>query len=210
MNVTIYKLQVLANADLQQISERLRQPSSELVNSVTGEPSEQTIENIRDLVAFDETEAFDDEGIREFSNSSKHGGGVILDRVADVSRQFPHAVFLLEQFDDQLNYESKVVIHSGEVTHRFTDHYQRAQALSWVLPDIFTPFKVEHTHKLRFGSLWQEWLEDMGTAIEVLNHQANQKTAEADRLMDGLLAQHAAFQSAQLRELIDNDARPGA
>ena len=91
----------------------------------------------------------------------------------EVSEGFPSAVFLLEHFDMQASYSGKMVIHAGEVVQEVFDGNQRAQSLDWVLLDIFAPFKAEWDRGLEFGSLWREWAEDVGTAIEALRSTGN-------------------------------------
>ena len=211
-NVIYYELKVLSMnpGDLQQISDRLRLPSTELVNSTvsnctadhcsTAKPADEVKQNIQDLVAFEETECFDQQGIREFVNGSKYGRGLILDHLAEISEQFQNAVFLLEYYDDQLNYSGKIVIHSGTAVAEFEDNYQRTQAMGWVLPDIFTPFRLEHELKLEFGSLWEEWLDDMAAAVQLLKSVLHGDVAQAKQLAKELHDRNKRFGFEQLKK----------
>ena len=110
---------------------------------------------------------------RRFHNSFKRWTGIVDSHLLEVSEGFPSAVFLLEHFDMQASYSGKMVIHAGEVVQEVFDGNQRAQSLDWVLLDIFAPFKAEWDRGLEFGSLWREWAEDVGTAIEALRSTGN-------------------------------------
>ncbi len=45
--------------------------------------------------------------------------------------------------------------------------------MDWVLVDIFAPFKSEYELGAEFGSLWQEWLDDLTTAVHELKGVSN-------------------------------------
>jgi hypothetical protein len=35
-------------------------------------------------------------------------------------------------------------------------------------PNIFAPYRVEHANNLAVGSLWDQWIGSMGTALDQL------------------------------------------
>lgn len=175
-----YRLDVLASSpkEINQIAARLKQPSSKLVDWVAErfhqQPSEAAA-GLAELVSFEPVENlfYVHESVnkaRRFHNSFRRWSGIVKSHLFEVSEEFPTAVFLLEHFDMQASYSGKMVIRAGEIIQAVFDGNQRAQALDWVLLDIFAPFRAEWERDLEFCSLWREWLEDVATAVEVLRN----------------------------------------
>jgi hypothetical protein len=71
-------------------------------------------------------------------------------------------------YEMQSSYSAKQVIRAGEVVQQIHDREQKAQGLDWVLLDIFAPYKTEYYAELEFGSLWQQWLNDVRSVTEDL------------------------------------------
>ena len=109
-NYLTYDLEVLANssAEINQIAERLKQPSTELVNWVAekyGKSVKEIAENLRELVAFEATrdaiatgDPEDGPQMRNFEVSFKNNGasGLVDSHLFEVSKAFPKPVLLLE------------------------------------------------------------------------------------------------------------------
>ena len=114
---------------------------------------------------------------------------------------------MLEYYDEMTSYSGKMVIRAGEIVQSMRDDYHRAQAQDWVLLDIFRPFRIEHENGLEFGSLWQEWLDDIGAAVQVLKCRTNGELVEAERLSDELFARNAKFLNAQFSKFYEEEAK---
>lgn len=84
-----------------------------------------------------------------------------------VSRDFPNAVFLAQYWNADI-FGGKIAIHAGDEIRSSCDDDYHAQALEWVLPNIFAPFEAEHSRGLECGSLWDEWMEGMRRQLAVL------------------------------------------
>jgi len=174
-----YKLDVLANspAEINQIAERLNQPSAELSSWVakeSGQSADEVAARLRDLLKVktvcnlgyirDEVNK-----ARRFSLEFKDRSiGIVKSHLAEVSESFPAAIFLIEYWDQQASYAGKRVIRAGQVIQEIHDGNQQAQAMDWVMIDIFAPFKTEYELGVEFGSLWQQWLADLGVAVKEL------------------------------------------
>jgi len=68
----------------------------------------------------------------------------------------------------QASYTGKKVIKAGELIQQIHDGHQQAQAMDWVLVDIFAPYKAEYELGVEFGSLWHQWLADLAVAVNEL------------------------------------------
>ena len=178
-----YELDVLASSpsEINQIAERLKQPSTSLLKSVAEkfkQPASEISSGLKDLIQFSATKNLGhlDASVnkaRRFSLSFKDKfHGIVDAHVFEVSEVFPAAVFLLTYYDTQFSYSGKMVIRGGEVIQQILDGKQPAQGVDFCLPDIFAPFQAEYYADLECGSLWQEWLEKMAAAIgELKAHQ---------------------------------------
>jgi hypothetical protein len=178
-----YSLDVLAGspAEINQIAERLNQPSLELVTWIAqrdGQPVSEVAEGLKELLAFKTVKNLgyvhqDVNKARRFSLAFKSRYyGIIDNQLAEVSEAFPKAIFLLEYFDMQASYAGKRVIRAGEIVQEVFDGDQRVQGLDWALLDIFAPFEAEyHGEEHEFGSLWTPWLDAIVAAAKALKHE---------------------------------------
>jgi len=178
-----YDLDVLAGspAEINQIAERLTQPSTELVAWAAGrcgDPPSEVAANLKELVGFKATRnlGYVDASVnqaRRFSLSFKSRSyGIVNSHLYEISAEFPSAVFLLTYRDMMASYAGKDVIRAGEVIQSVHDGHQKVQSLDWVLIDIFPPFYAEYYEGLPFGSLWQEWVGKLEAAFGELKHQS--------------------------------------
>ena len=179
-----YRLDVLANspAEINQIAERLNQPSLELAGWIAqkdGHPVNEITGPLKELLEFKTVTNLgyvgdDVNKARRFSLAFKDRYyGIVKSHLAEVSETFPTAIFLLEYYDQQASYAGKKVIRAGEIVRQIHDGHQQAQAMDWVLVDIFAPFKSEYELGAEFGSLWQEWLADLTIAVHELKSVSN-------------------------------------
>ena len=177
-----YELHVLASSpsEINQIAERLKQPSTHLSQSVAekfNQPASEISNGLKDLIQFSATRNLGHLDVtvskaRSFSLSFKDKfHGIVDTHVFEVSEEFPAAVFLLTYYDTQFSYSGKKVIRGGEVIQQILDGKQPAQGVDFCLPDIFAPFQAEYYGELECGSLWQEWLEKMAAAIGKMKDQ---------------------------------------
>src|SRR5437667_4267020 len=156
-NYLTYDLEVLANssAEINQIAERLKQPSTELVNWVAekyGESVNEIAEHLRELVAFEATsdaiatgDPEDGPQMRNFEVSFKNNGasGLVDSHLFEVSKAFPKPVLLLEYYDEMTSYSGKMVIRAGKIVQSMYDGYHRAQSIEKkvvVLPTGARPY----------------------------------------------------------------------
>jgi hypothetical protein len=178
-NTIDQNLDVLASSpeEINQIAERLKQPSAELVNSLAQRFCEPASEVARFLAELLEVESVENLGYVDPSvNKSRRFSFAFADRywgifhshLLEVSGAFPDAIFLLESFDMQWSYSVRQVIHSGEVVQTIRDDDQKAQAMNWMLLDIFAPFRAEYEDGLPFGSLWSQWVDGLIAAAQEL------------------------------------------
>jgi hypothetical protein len=174
-NIIHYSLEVLGSSptEINHIAARLVQPSPELVNRVSerfGKPPGEVAENLKTLLEFEVTEDPHNSGkARDFALSFKDPfTGIVDGHLLEVSEAAPAAIFLLTYYEMQSSYSGKQVIRAGEVVQQIHDREQKAQGLDWVLLDIFAPYKTEYYAELEFGSLWQQWLNDVRSVTEDL------------------------------------------
>ena len=175
-----YNLDVLAGspAEINQIAERLNQPSLELANWIAqrdGQPLSEVAEGLKELLEFKTVKNLgyvhqDINKARRFSLEFKDKFyGIVDSHLTEVSRAFPAAIFLLEHFDAQASYSGKRVMRAGEIVREVFDGDQQVQGLDWALLDIFAPFRAEYYgEEHEFGSLWQPWLEAVMAAARQL------------------------------------------
>jgi hypothetical protein len=164
-----YTLDVLAGSptEINLIAERLKQPSTELVNWASarfgeGDPLSEVAAALRELVQFKAIEnlAYVHESVnkaRRFHNGFKDRSiGIVDSHLYEISEEFPSAIFLVGEYplvEDASSYQR--VIRAGEVIrHTYND------TEDWSQLDIFVPYRDEYEHGLEFGSLWSEWLEE--------------------------------------------------
>jgi hypothetical protein len=178
-----YRVDVLAGspAEINEIAERLNQPSSELVNWIAerdGQQANEVTEGLKELLEFKAVRNLgyvsnDVNKARRFSLSFKDRHyGIIDNQLAEVSEAFPSAVFLLEYRDAQASYAGKRVMRAGEIVQEVFDGDQRVQGLDWALLDIFAPFEAEyHGEEHEFGSLWTPWLDAIVAAAKALKDE---------------------------------------
>jgi len=167
-----YDLDVLANspAEINQITGRLGKPSDELKNWLAkqfGQPLSEVTENLKELLEF---KVITNLGyVHDSVNKARRFGisfkdrctGIVRSHLREVSQTFPKAIFLLTYCDMQSSYSGKEVIRDGEVIQSIHNGNQKAQAVDWALLDIFAPFRSEYESGLKFGSLWEKWLDDL-------------------------------------------------
>jgi len=178
-----YKLDVLAGspAEINQIAERLNQPSLELASWIAqrdGQPVSDVAEGLKRLIEFKTVKNLgyvsnDVNKARRFSLAFKSRyDGIVDSHLVEVSEAFPKAIFLLEYFDMQASYSGKRVIRAGEVVQEVFDGDQQAQGLDWALLDIFAPFRAEYYgEEHEFGTLWAQWVDDMVASAMTLKNQ---------------------------------------
>lgn len=179
-----YELDVLASSpsEINQIQERLKQPSTRLLNFVAneaGQPANDISGGLKDLIQFSRTQNLGHLDVtvnkaRRFTLSFKDRYyGLVKGHLFEVSEDFPSAIFLLAYCDMQFSYSGKKVIRGGEVIQQIHDGRQPAQGADYCLIDIFAPFQAEYLADLEFGSLWQDWLSKMAAAIGELKGQSS-------------------------------------
>jgi hypothetical protein len=179
-----YQLDVLASCpdEINRIETRLAHPSEELIAWVA-EEWHASPKFVTELVTFKSKHNLFQlhESVnkaRQFRNSWKRYRGIVNSHLFEVSAEFGTAVFLLEEWDMQTSYSGRMVIHAGKVVQDVFDGKQRSQALDWVLPDIFAPFRAEWNEGLEFGSLWRDWVEETAVAVEELRKSTQEREAE--------------------------------
>jgi hypothetical protein len=172
--------------EMNQISARLRQPSSDWTTKHPGQDaSKDETKGLRDL--------FDCEMVtnlgpthpslnkaRRFGFSFKDKcSGFVRGHLLEVSECFPQAIFLVDYRDMEMSCSAKQVVCAGEVIRSISDGNERSPLTSWALPDIFAPFRTEYYAQftdeydavLPFGSLWKEWLGVMTVAVRQLGDE---------------------------------------
>jgi len=188
-----YDLDVLASnpAEINQIAARLNQPSFELATWVAqrfGQPVGEVAEGLKELLEFKSVRnlGYIDNAVnkaRRFSISFKDKySGVVKSHLSEVSEAFPTAIFLVTYYDMQASYAGKWVERAGELVQQIHDGDQQAQAIDWVLLDIFAPFRAEYELGLEFGSLWQKWLADTATAVQDLRRELSSASVPEERV----------------------------
>ena len=188
-----YDLDVLASnpAEINQIAARLNQPSLELATWVAqrfGQPVGEVAEGLKDLIEFKTLCNLGDvdnttNKARRFRISFKdRHSGVVRSHLSEVSAAFPTAIFMINYYDMQASYAGKWVERAGELVQQIHDGHQQAQAMDWVLLDIFAPFRAEYELGLEFGSLWQEWLADTAAAVQDLKGELPSASVPEERV----------------------------
>jgi hypothetical protein len=186
-----YQLDVLATspAEINQIAERLNQPSAELASWVAqrdGQPVSEVAEDLKELLKFKTVKnlGYVDPAVNKaqrFSLSFKNSGyGIVDSHLAEVSEAFPKAIFLLEFVDMQASYSGKRVMRVGQTVREVFDGDQKAQGLDWALLDIFAPYRTEYFgEEHEFGSLWASWLDAIIATAESLRHEQASTNTES-------------------------------
>jgi hypothetical protein len=175
-----YTLEVLASnpAEMNAIAERLNQASLELtarLSRESGEPANEVANGLKELLEFKTITNLDHvhedfNKARSFSLTVKsRSASVVMGHLIELSRGFPSAIFLLKYRDMQASFAGQRVLRAGEILRETSDGDQRAQAIDWVLIDIFAPFWTEYELGVECGSLWQEWLSDLAAAVQDLS-----------------------------------------
>jgi hypothetical protein len=165
-------LDVLAStpAEINEIETALRHPCADLIvwrAKLSGMEPTDIAEHVKEVVAFRAIKNLRcvDTSVnkaRRFESSwSVKYWGLVWSHVYFVSRDFPKAIFLAEYWDEQMSYAGMYVIRAGEEIRSSRDRHQRAQAEEWVLPNIFAPYQAEYERGFEFGSLWNDWVDEM-------------------------------------------------
>lgn len=140
----------------------------------TQSTDDEEIEGLRELVAFKAVKnlGYVDESVnkgRRFENSLKSPFRPYIHALlCQISETFPHAIFLVEYCDMQWSWSSKEVLRNGVVERSVFDDRQQAQAMDWILLNIFAPFRAEYQTEQPFGSLWNQWVYDLVAAADAL------------------------------------------
>jgi len=186
---------VLASSyqEINSIAEAMRNPSNDLLNEASlgwNERQEEISANVKILASFEPLcilDRVDDNEyrVRTFINSCERCCWKLAMRhVQLVSAQYPTAIFLVDYRDLLTSYAGKNVIRAGEQVQHLHDGDQQALGHGWAIPDIFAPYRAEFEQRREFGSMWNQWLEDMGTALDRLrsegSKQVETETASAD------------------------------
>lgn len=136
---------------------------------------------LKELVRFKTAERFYSQGTTKSCRlklaCKDHSAGIVRRHLFEVSAAFPDVILLLLYYDMMASYAGKVVIKSGELFQQIHDGPQQAQAMDWVLIDIFAPFKTEYELGTEFGSLWQQWLADLTLAVKELKESKDEPQA---------------------------------
>jgi hypothetical protein len=105
-------------------------------------------EHLKELVRFNLVDRFRSQGMTKSCRlklaCKDHSAHIVRAHLFDVSAEFPDAIFLLLYYDMQASYAGKKVIKAGELIQQIHDRHQQAQAMDWVLVDIFAPYKAEY------------------------------------------------------------------
>jgi hypothetical protein len=174
-------LDVLATdpKEINDLARTLREPSRESLISLltdfdTPPADDEEIDRLRELVAFQAVRnlGYVHESVnksRRFEKSFKSNvQGLIDAHLCQVSSAFPNATFLAHYADMQWSCAWKEVVRNGVVERSVWDGNQRAQAIDWMLPDIFAPFRAEYETAKPFGSMWSEWVDALIAAADGL------------------------------------------
>lgn len=171
-------LDVLATnpKEINDIAKALQEPSRDLLVrfTTTWPPDEAEMGDLREFAGF---KAISNLGYiaesvnkaRRFQNSFKnHSEAPIYMHLSLVSAAFPNAIFLAHYSNFGWGYSWREVIRNGVVERSVSDSDQPAQAIEWVLPDIFAPFRTEYQNGQPFGSMWNKWVDDLASAANGL------------------------------------------
>ena len=192
-NTVHYELDVLARnpTEINRIAATLNHISAQLIHSVAerfGQTVSEIAEALNDLVWFEVVCNLGDvdaslNKARRFRTASKDRHRSIIEaHVLDVSKAFPMTVFLLTFRDTQYRDSEKWVVRAGKIAQGTQDYCQRGQGVNWALLDIFVPFLAEYDEELGFGSLWNDWLEDVITAAMDLKGTLDSLETEDERM----------------------------
>lgn len=187
-NNSTYVVDVLATSqeELNLITDRLKEPSWELIRSVAKKSHQaysQTATRLCSVVGFAPVE----DGlpthkmgmVARFSKSLKRFDENVEFHLYEISKQFPNALFLVECqqvdcSDVRPYYSSKMVVLAGDALR---------ETIDWMPGDAFTPFRVEYEDGLPFGSLGERWLADLSKTVEVLQREQQDRSARVRSLM---------------------------
>jgi len=164
-----------------------KEAAKEFANNPSAKSAHVDLDGLRELVEFKAVRnlGYVDESVnkaRSFHNTFKDGGSGIVDRhLGEISEEFPSAIFLLTFCDMQASYSGKTVIRAGELVQHIHDGNQQAQAQDWTLLDIFAPFWAEYGNGLPFGSLWNQWVDDVIAAARALKSLDGRRKASSSR-----------------------------
>jgi hypothetical protein len=175
-NWVVFKLDVLAGnpAEINQIEAALQDPCDKLIRCAadrTDEPWDEIAATVKKLVSFkpDRNLGYVDPSVnkaRRFKNSFKDRcWGIVMGHIGLVSKQFPTAIFLIHYHHE---YAGKMVIRTGKEVKHICDDNQQGQNDEWVLPNIFAPYLAEYDRELEFGSLWKQWVSELGASVQQL------------------------------------------
>jgi hypothetical protein len=188
-----YEVDVLASnpAEINQIAARLNQPSLELATWAAqkfSQPVGEVAEGLKELLQLKTARnlGYVDDDVnkaRRFRISFKDRySGVVKSHLSEVSEAFPTAIFMILYYDMQASYAGKWVERAGELIQHIHDGHQQAQAMDWVLLDIFAPFRAEYELGLEFGSLWEQWLTDITAAVQDLKGELPSASVPEERV----------------------------
>ena len=85
--------------------------------------------------------------------------------------QVPSDITFEPHRDMQMSWASREVLRNGTVEWSVFDGHQPAQAMNWMLLDIFAPFRAEYDIGKPFGSMWNEWVSDLAAATDALSRR---------------------------------------
>jgi len=182
-NTVHYELDVLARnpTEINLIATTLMHVSAQLIHSVAerfGQTVSEIAEALNDLVWFEVVcnlgvvDPSVNKARRFRTHSVDRHRSVIESHLLEVSVGFPRTVFLLTFRDCQYSYSEKWVVRAGKIAQRVQDYCLRGQGMDWALLDIFAPFLAEYDEELEFGSLWNEWVDDVIAAAKDLKESS--------------------------------------
>jgi hypothetical protein len=192
-------LDVLASSreEFNKIEAALQQPCEELLvweAKKGGEDPKEIAADVKAIVSFDPKRKLGCadpavNGTRRFEKSfNERFTGLVWSHVYFVSRDFPEAIFLAENWNLQAGSASRSVIRAGREIRSTYDGNQQTQGYEWVLPNIFAPYQTEYDLGLEFGSLWDQWISQMQaeladmkavyTGSKVVEQQASEEGQE--------------------------------
>jgi hypothetical protein len=193
-NWHVVRLDVFASApaEIKEIEMALQEPSQEMVARYAQARNDDPVSlasDIKEIVAFKRTSYLgplheSENKARRFENSFSCGGGLVWSYLYFVSQDFPKALFLAEYWDEMGHYQGKIVIHAGDEIRCSHDGNQRAQAREWALPNIFAPYLTEYELGLEFGSLWDNWVQDMRKEVARLARRYREAPKDQSRWVE--------------------------
>ena len=157
-----YILDVLAGnpAEIDQISERLNKPSRELATWVASEVKNTWMRSKTSFSNYSrsrptKTSAFCIARSTKLGGSAWHSRSIMASSTViwlKSPKPFPGHIPTIEYYDMQWSYPGKRVMSAGQIVREIHDGNQQAQAMGWVLVDIFAPFKAEYELGVSLGS----------------------------------------------------------